>query len=144
VAFYVRCRQKGVRITPQRTAVYGVLAAATDHPSAETVLRRVRKTLPNISIDTVNRTLATLALTGEAFLIEGCGDLRRFDANLEAHQHFRCVNCKRIIDFYHKPFENIEAPAELKGRCRIFRTTVYIEGLCPKCKNKKVNRKGRI
>jgi Fur family peroxide stress response transcriptional regulator len=137
--FYNLCRQKQLKVTPQRVEVYKALLASSSHPSAETVYEKVKKILPNISLDTVNRTLNTLSLIGAAFVVEGSGDVKRFDGNLENHQHFKCVKCKKIFDFQHKDFENIQAPKEILGRFKVLRATVYIEGLCQPCLEKENN-----
>ena len=133
---YNLCRQKQLKITPQRVEVYKALMASDEHPSAEAVYRNVKKNLPNISLDTVNRTLNTLSLIGAAFVVEGSGDVKRFDGNLENHQHFKCVKCKKIFDFQHNELENIKVPEELGHKFKILRATVYIEGLCPSCLEK--------
>jgi len=92
--FKAKCRQTGLRITPQRLAVYQELVKSREHPSADMLYRKVRKILPNISLDTVNRTLLTLAEIGAAFIVEGSGDVKRFDGRLDNHQHFMCVKFK--------------------------------------------------
>ena len=132
-AFQARCRQTGLKVTPQRMAVYNALIATKEHPSAEIVYRQVKKTFPSISLDTVNRTLLTLDSIGAAFAVEGSGDPKRYDGNLQPHQHFKCIKCKRIIDFHHKPFENIPIPRALGKRFTILRKTVYFEGICDIC-----------
>jgi Fur family peroxide stress response transcriptional regulator len=114
-------------------AVYKALVESEEHPSAEVVFRRVRRTFPSISLDTVNRTLLTLSDMGAAFVVEGSGDAKRFDANLGVHQHFKCLRCRRIIDFHHEPFDEIEVPENLAGRFTVLRKTVYLEGLCDRC-----------
>ena len=136
-AFQTKCRASGLRVTPQRTTVYQQLVKSKEHPSADMLYRRVRKTLPNISLDTVNRTLLTLAEIGAAFIVEGSGDAKRFDGQLNNHQHFKCIKCKRIIDFYHKPFDNIQVPAGIKEKFRVLRKTVYLEGICDACERNK-------
>ncbi|MBN2130577.1 MAG: transcriptional repressor [Sedimentisphaerales bacterium] len=135
-AFGATCHQAGLKVTPQRMAVYRALIETTEHPSADAVFRRVRKIFPNISLDTVNRTLLTLNDLGVAFAVEGSGDAKRFDANLKTHQHFKCLKCRRIIDFHHEPFDRIEPPENLAARFSVLRTTVYLEGLCDVCKGK--------
>jgi Fur family peroxide stress response transcriptional regulator len=132
-AFEAKCRQAGLKITPQRIAVYKSLLETDEHPSAETVFQKVRQVFPNISLDTVNRTLLTLAEIGTAFIVEGSGEAKRFDGNLEAHQHFKCIKCKRVIDFHHKPFDNISTPKTINGRFTVLRKTVYFEGICDLC-----------
>jgi Fur family peroxide stress response transcriptional regulator len=131
--FRATCRAKGLKVTPQRTAVYEALLRTDRHPSAEVVYRQVRRRHPSISLDTVNRTLLTLSEIGLAFAVEGSGDARRFDANLAVHQHFKCVKCRRIIDFHHAPFDEIKVPQNLAARCTVLRKTVYFEGICETC-----------
>ena len=135
-AFQAKCHSVGLKVTPQRIIIYKTLLESKAHPSAEMVFRKVKKLIPTISLDTVNRTLLTLNEIGAAFIVEGSGDSKRFDANFENHQHFKCIKCKRIVDFHHKPFDNIEEPAVLKDKFRILRKTVYFEGICDLCLEK--------
>jgi len=132
--FTSRCRELGLKVTPQRVAIYRELIKTDEHPSAEMLYEKVRRVFPNISLDTVNRTLLTLNEIGAAFVVEGSGDAKRFDGNLEEHQHFRCVKCKRIIDFHHKPFDDIKLPAGIGKKFTVLRKTVYLEGICDLCK----------
>ncbi|MDD5327137.1 MAG: transcriptional repressor [Phycisphaerae bacterium] len=134
--FEARCHKAGLKVTPQRIAVYNALIGSKEHPSADTLWRKVRKTFPNISLDTVNRTLLTLAEIGAAFIVEGSGDVKRFDGCLENHQHFRCVKCKKIIDFHHKPFDNIPVPKSISGKYTVLKKTVYLEGICDLCRKR--------
>ncbi len=134
-AFQVRCREAGLKVTPQRTAVYKVLIKTDEHPSAEMVFREVRREFPNISLDTVNRTLLTLNEIGAAFIVEGSGDAKRFDGNLVQHQHFKCLKCKRIVDLFNAQFGEIEAPASL-DKFTVLKKTVYFEGICDSCRKK--------
>ena len=137
--FEDKCRQAGLKITPQRTAVFKELMNTKDHPSADVLFKQVRKTFPHISLDTVNRALLTFSEIGAAFIVEGTGDVRRYDANLEHHQHFKCIKCKRIIDFDDSQFENIRPPDELAGKVKILRKSIYFEGICDKCLKRKEN-----
>jgi len=131
--FEDRCRQNGLKVTPQRVAVYKALIGTDTHPTAEEVHKMVRADIRSISLDTVNRTLLTLAEIGAAFQVEGTGQPRRFDGGLEDHQHFRCIKCGKIVDFHYEPFDNIEIPVHLQGQFQIMRKTVYLEGICQTC-----------
>ena len=133
-SFQVKCHAAGLKITPQRTAVYKALLETNQHPSAEAVFRKVREVFPSISLDTVNRTLLTLTEIGAAFVVAGSGDARRYDGNLENHQHFKCVKCKRIIDFHHEPFDNVPIPKYISKRFTVLSKTVYFEGICDLCR----------
>ena len=132
-AFSAKCRESGLKVTPQRMAVYRALIESSDHPSAESIFRQVRQVLPNISMDTVNRTLLTLNEIGAAFTVEGSGDAKRFDGHLEDHQHFKCLKCKKIVDIYSENFGDLQTPAILDDFV-ILRKTVYFEGICISCK----------
>ena len=134
--FERKCHKAGLKVTPQRSAVYKVLVSSKEHPSTEMVYKRVKRVLPNISLDTVNRSLVTLSEIGAAFVVEGSGDAKRFDGNMENHRHFKCVKCKRIVDFYHKPFENIRVPVSIGKKFKVLRKGVYFEGICDICRKK--------
>ena len=130
------CRKKNLKVTPQRIEIYKELIKTDEHPSAETLYEKVRKTYTNISFDTVNRTLLTLSEIGAACIVEGSGDVRRFDGGMEKHQHFKCVKCKRILDFHHKPFDIIRLPASIGNKYTVLRKSVYLEGICDLCEPK--------
>lgn len=135
--FYNLCRQKRLKITPQRVEVFKMLVTSEEHPSAEAVYKKVKKVLPNVSLDTVNRTLNTLSKIGVAFVVEGSGDVKRFDGNLDNHQHFKCIKCKRVFDFRCKGLEKVELPESLEQDFKILKTTIYVEGLCKQCSGKR-------
>ena len=132
-AFRVKCGERGLRITPQRIAVYRILLNSKEHPSTDMVYNQVKKLYPNVSFDTVNRTLQTLNEMGAAFIVEGSGEPKRYDANLKPHQHFKCVKCRRIIDLYDMKLDKISVPAELTEKFVILRKAVYFEGVCDAC-----------
>ena len=130
------CRKMGLKVTPQRVAIYRELINTDEHPSAERLHEKVRKRFPSISLDTVNRTLLTLNEIGAASVVEGSGDAKRFDGGMDKHQHFKCVKCKRIIDFHHKPFDVIDVPGNIAKKFKILKKTVYLEGICDLCRRK--------
>lgn len=134
--FVHNCRRNGLKITPQRTAVYKTLIELKEHPSAEMVWGHIRRLYPGISLDTVNRTLLTLAEIGSASIVEGSGEVRRYDGDLDNHQHFKCVKCKKVFDFHYEPFDDIKVPASIAAKFKILRKTVYLEGICNSCGGK--------
>lgn len=137
--FKQRCRDAGLRLTPQRLGIYKALIHSSLHPTAEQVYRDVRRTMEHVSFDTVNRNLQMFTHIGAAFVVEGSESARRYDGNLAGHQHVKCVKCQKISDLYHEPFEDIAVPAEIDPEFEVLRMAVYIEGLCPECKNKSDN-----
>jgi len=132
--FVAQCQASGLKVTPQRVTIYKELISTDEHPSAERLYEKVRQVFVNISLDTVNRTLLTLSEIGAASIVEGSGDPKRFDGGSGRHQHFRCVECKRIVDFHHKAFDDIKVPASIGKKFTVLKKTVYLEGICDVCK----------
>ena len=77
--FYQHARENGLKLTPQRTAIYEELLKAKDHPTADMIYKRIIKKIPNISFDTVNRTLLTFSEIGITNIVEGYGQPKRYD-----------------------------------------------------------------
>ena len=59
-----RFRERGLKVTPQRMAIYQALAETTAHPAADDLYRQVRAQHPMISPNTVYYTLGTLKTAG--------------------------------------------------------------------------------
>ncbi|MHC4149440.1 MAG: Fur family transcriptional regulator [Planctomycetota bacterium] len=131
--FHFTCRQEGLYITPQRVAIYRLLLETDEHPSADMVFRALKTDFPNISLDTVHRTLQTLAEIGVASVMAGSGDARRFDANLGNHPHFKCLKCGRIVDFSSEPLSSVPTPESISKNFKVLKKTVYFEGICHMC-----------
>ncbi|OQA88607.1 MAG: Transcriptional regulator PerR [Lentisphaerae bacterium ADurb.Bin242] len=96
-AFYALCKAKGWKCTIQRRAVFNFIAENMKHPSVEEVCAAVRKTVPNISTDSVYRILNDFAAAGVLLRLEGCGK-SHFDPNTAEHDHFYCLRCGHVYD----------------------------------------------
>lgn len=131
--FVEKCRERGLKVTPQRTAIYRELSTATDHPTIDGILKKVRVALPHISFDTVYRTVLSFVDAGIIHMVEGYGGSKRFDPNVDEHHHFRCVKCEKIIDFSNDYFDSIKIPEELKKRFHVAQKKVVLEGRCAEC-----------
>jgi Fur family transcriptional regulator, peroxide stress response regulator len=132
--FHQLSKGHGLKITPQRTIIYQELLKAKDHPTADDIYKRIVKKIPNISFDTVNRTLLTFSKIGITNVVEGYGQPKRYDPDMEIHHHFRCIQCKNIIDFHNKEFDNITVPEEIDKQFTVISKKVVLEGLCSKCR----------
>lgn len=132
--FYQRSKEHGLKITPQRTTIYQELIKAKNHPSADIIYKRIAKKIPNISFDTVNRTLLTFSKIGIANVVEGYGQPKRYDPDIDTHHHFRCIQCNNIIDFHNKAYDNIAVPEEISKQFTVMNKKVVLEGLCDKCR----------
>ncbi|MEJ5301743.1 MAG: Fur family transcriptional regulator [Thermodesulforhabdaceae bacterium] len=132
------CKKWGLKMTPQRIAIYKAFISSEDHPSAVQILERIKDHFPTISLDTINRTLQTFVEMGLGKTVEGSGEPRRFDPNTSQHHHFRCLQCKKIIDFSFPPYDNLDLPPSLEGQIIVVHTKrVVLEGLCQDCKESK-------
>lgn len=134
--FRKECRENNLKITPQRTEIYKELLKAKDHPSADMMYKRMRKNLPNISFDTVYRTLLSFSEIGIVDVVEGYGEPKRFDPDTRKHHHFRCIKCGNIIDFHSDLYDSIEIPKEIKKEFKVTKKRVILEGICNNCSNK--------
>ncbi|ACB52475.1 transcription regulator, Fur family [Crocosphaera subtropica ATCC 51142] len=125
-------KKKKLRVTPQRFAVYANLLHRTDHPTAEQILNDLNKDAPTSSQATVYSALQALRQVGlvrEVLLEPG---ICRYDANIEAHHHFRCRCCGVIEDLPWETFESININGLRQG-IKAERYEVIVEGICDRC-----------
>jgi Fur family peroxide stress response transcriptional regulator len=135
--FFENCKQHHLKITPQRTSVYRVVMNAENHPSADEIFQIVKHEYPNISFDTVNRTLMTFTQIGLLTVVESYSGSRRFDPNFEDHHHMHCLKCGRIVDFRSDEFDQLKAPEQLLQKfATVISSRVIINGICLKCHKK--------
>jgi Fur family transcriptional regulator, peroxide stress response regulator len=93
-----RCRGRGVKLTPQRLAIFEYLARHPAHPTADEVYQDVLARYPTLSFATVYNTLELLADMGEVRKVIVDELRRRYDVNTDPHQHAVCRQCRRIVD----------------------------------------------
>lgn len=133
ILFRGACKNNGLKITPQRVIIFEELSKAKDHPSANELFKRIKKKLPNVSFDTVYRTLLSFTQIGILNLVEGYGETMRFEPDLEFHHHCRCLKCHAIIDCYEDLLKNIHLPEEIKKQFKVTGKRIVFEGLCKAC-----------
>jgi len=104
------------------------------HPTATDIYTRIRPEYPNISLGTVNSSLLAFAEKGIISIVGASGDPKRFEGNLDSHDHFRCIECHRIIDIHDKNRKKIEIPKEIKKKYLVMERQVFFEGKCEKCR----------
>ena len=126
-------RRGGLKVTPQRQAIFRALAGSTDHPTAESVYALVSAEMPTISLRTVYQTLNDLAAMGELQAVDIRTGSTRFDPNLDPHHHLVCDGCGRIID--------VPATAQVAGPRRgvadgfeVTTTEIVFRGRCAECR----------
>ncbi|MGD9331428.1 MAG: Fur family transcriptional regulator [Desulfobacterales bacterium] len=127
------CRQHQLKITPQRVAIYRALIQSDQHPTADLMFRTVKKEFPNISFDTVNRTLSTFAAIGVVDVVEVFGGPKRFDPVTDGHHHLHCMACGQIIDFENERYSHLEVPDSIADTFKVISKRVVLQGFCNTC-----------
>ena len=125
-------KSRGLRVTPQRFAVYANLLARTDHPTAEQILADLNRDAPMSSQATVYSALQAMREVGlvrEVLLEEG---ISRYDANINLHHHFRCQSCGSIEDIAWDTFQDVDLNRLRPGlKAESYEVTVH--GVCDRC-----------
>jgi Fe2+ or Zn2+ uptake regulation protein len=128
-------RERGLKITPQRQAIFAVLQGNDRHPTAEGVYAEVIIGMPAISLRTVYQTLNDLVAMGEIRSVElGTGALR-FDPNETEHHHLVCDSCGGVRDVALDTSPLLQAVSAVSAPDRFipFTTEVVIHGRCAAC-----------
>ncbi len=130
-----KCRDRGVKLTPQRIAIFECLMQQGGHPSAEEVYQEVSRRHPTLSFATVYNTLQLLTDLGEVREVIVDELRRRYDLNTDSHQHAVCRLCHRIVDVrvgagQVAALEQIDLGAY---DFQLERATIQFTGLCGSC-----------
>ncbi len=131
--FCTACKQAGLKVTHQRSEIYRLLLHEQDHPSAETLYKRLLVILPSISLDTVYRTLATLEQHGLVARIQTAESQARFEAVHGPHHHLICSRCKKVMDFQWPAIDMLPPPQVAAQWGQIDSKTIVMYGICKTC-----------
>ncbi len=82
----------------QREAILCELQSRCDHPTAAQVYEGVKRVIPNISLGTVYRNLASLVESGEILSVTVGDGKEHFDGDKSFHLHLHCKCCGAIVD----------------------------------------------
>ncbi len=125
-------RASGLKITPQRQAVFRALHEASDHPTAEVVYARVCDEVPNISLRTVYQVLNDLAAMGEVSILDIGAGATRFDPTPSEHHHLVCTSCGEVRDLFLDEVD-VHVPTEQVAGFVVGTPEITWRGLCPAC-----------
>ena len=126
-------RARGLRVTPQRQAIFRLLAGDLTHPTVETLYDRARVDMPTISLKTVYQTVHDLEALGEVHVLDlGTGSVR-VDPNVEgAHHHLVCTECGRVRDLPVE-FDGLTVPLRYRRDFDVKEVEVIVRGECREC-----------
>jgi len=126
-------KDAGLRVTFQRLEIAREIAASNSHPDVETVYRAVHGRIPTISLDTVYRTLGTLAEIGAIQRVTAAVGPARYEANLSQHHHFVCVRCGSICDVTDPALDDLRLTGPAAAFGRVEAVDVHLKGICRTC-----------
>lgn len=132
-------RDKGFKVTPQRLAIYQVLANSKAHPSAEMIFSQLQPSYPTMSLATVYKTVEILREIGLIQILNTGEDSFRYDADTSMHPHIRCLDCGRVDDLHDVESASFIQDVAKKTSYRLTGQQFYFYGICPDCQNKKIN-----
>ncbi len=125
---------KGHRFTEQRATIYKYLASTDVHPTADEVFSAVRRSLPDISLATVYKSLEALVGCGLAVKLTYADNSARYDGRTDPHHHARCLVCEAVVDIAGEIAD--EEVAAVRRRATGFTVTGYrleFSGYCSSC-----------
>lgn len=125
-------RDRGLRVTPQRQAIFRLLHGDACHPTVDSLFEAARSEMPTMSLKTVYQTVHDLENLGQVRVLDlGTGSLR-VDPNVEAeHHHLVCTRCGSVRDV---PLTEVPAlPAGAAPSFSVNAVDVIFRGVCESC-----------
>lgn len=126
-------KEKGLKVTPQRLAVYSALKNTKSHPSAEDIHKMLITDNPSISLATVYKTLDSFKSAGLIKELNLCFEHSNYDADISNHQHIVCTSCRCVFDVYYTPETTMREEVEKISGFKIDEEQVVFYGTCPEC-----------
>jgi len=129
-------KANGVKVTPQRRGIISALQRADQPLSIKEIYKRVKKVFPDISHDTVYRTvdmlvrlqvLAPIHLTGR---VTGKYELQDPE---KPHHHLICIKCGRSFCLKNCPLDTAAVPEAEQLSFKIKGHALEFYGYCEGC-----------
>jgi Fe2+ or Zn2+ uptake regulation protein len=129
-------REQGLRVTPQRQAIFRLLEGDDSHPTVESLFDRARADMPTISRKTVYQTVHDLEALGEVRVLDlGTGSVR-VDPNVEDdHHHLLCTVCGSVRDLAVE-FAGLHVPIRYRRDFTVDDVQVIFRGRCDHCSDR--------
>ena len=118
----------------KREAILQKIRGSHIHPTAEWVYQELKNEYPDLSLGTVYRTLTRFKEDGTIRSLGVINGQEHFDGELNAHDHFLCMECGQILDLARPAFleESIEH-LEKTGNLVVRSYDLLLRGTCPAC-----------
>lgn len=129
-----------LRMTNQREMILKELRKSKEHLTADELYERVKKKMPRISLATVYRNLEILSEAGLIGKLEVSGRQKRFDWDIEGHDHIYCIQCHRVDNLEMDREKLGVVSPDSVGGYQITGYRLEFSGLCQKCRDKNMKK----
>ncbi len=132
-----KLQKAGLRLTPQRMAIYRLLVDSKRHPTAQMIYEELRPDYPSLSLATVYNTLERLVQAGIINALGAAGDdAIHYDADTTPHVNLACISCHRVIDLTSQHVNALDIEVAQNSGYQLMGARVLYYGLCPECQAK--------
>lgn len=126
-------KKHGLRVTPQRFAVYSNLLNRPDHPTVDKMRVELNSQGPVSSQATIYSSLQALESAGLVRAVYIEPGVSRYDANTQPHHHFCCNSCGSIEDIPWQAFADLDL-SQVAAQAKTYE--VVVRGTCQNCQSK--------
>ncbi len=123
--------ENGIRPSVARVRIYEYIQKNKNHPTVDTIYAALLPTLSTLSRTTVYNTLRLLVekkVVQSIFIDE---EQVRYDADISAHGHFKCLDCGTVYDFVMD--QNANCTHNLEEGFKVAHSHLYSYGCCSHC-----------
>ena len=128
-------REQGYRLTPQRNLIWEVLRDAGRHMTADEVASEVRRTLPDVNVSTVYRTLELLVSLDLVVETRLEGSACYYEVSPEpTHHHYVCTRCGAVGHFGDELLAPVHDELSRRQDFAVGQIQVTAFGVCRECR----------
>jgi Fur family peroxide stress response transcriptional regulator len=117
------------------------LAEDLNHPTADSVYKKLEDRVPGMSHATVYRALEFLEHEKIIRRVSAPAAVARFDANLDFHQHLSCRICGNLVDISLPELAKPTLPSV--SDFTVEELDIRLVGRCRRCESSGLKRRGR-
>ena len=119
--FREKLQEKGLKVTPQRVAIFDAILQMNNHPTADDIAASIKTKHPNISVGTVYKVLDTFVEKNLLKKVKTEKDVMRYDPHLTNHHHLYCAQTDRIEDFEDQKLNELISDYFKKNKIKNFK-----------------------
>lgn len=132
--FVEQLRTQGLKVTPQRLAIYELLKNTNTHPTVESIYNLLHTQYPMMSLATVYKTVESLSKANLIQMLNTGEDSFRYDGFIHPHAHVQCNKCSRVDDVPDfATEEDISIEVARQTGYTLTHRQLYFFGTCPNC-----------